>query len=165
MVKFCTMEVKVMKRKAIILFIILIMVIILLGVSLLSDNLLFYINYGVYLPNPSSVKTIYRFDYREGEDFFIWSYNDSKFMKAISKKEFNKINDSNIDFVNKQISEYYYQLNDDERKRFEKHTSLDKLLNTNNYYFCVISSENKNTFALLIADTEEQKIYYFNAVN
>jgi hypothetical protein len=80
-----------MKKIRIIILLILILVIsfIVIDAKIDHNNILLKINWDIWLSKPNNVEIIYNFDYREGDDFEIWTYNDSKIDSIKENKIFN----------------------------------------------------------------------------
>lgn len=153
------------------IFLISIIIIIFIIVAFVFSNIIsfgegiaLYINHGVWIPKPDKVQGIYRYDFREGEDFSIWSYSNDKFEKVISKKYFEKINENSIDKMTEKIVEYYDRLDSNEKSKFDEWVIISELINTNNYYLYKESPKDSRTFFVIIANVKENKLYYFNAV-
>lgn len=144
---------------------IIICVFLILGVYLLwsNDNRnMLFLNWKIYVPKPNKIDSIYRFEYREGNDLEIWYYKDDKFKKIISRNDFNKITLKNINTVNKLIENYYDRLNEVEKSKFNKRLDKKKILLKNNYYF--YKEENRDSFLIIIADSENNMLYLFTSI-
>ena len=130
------------------------------------ENKELYLNWHVYLPKAKHVDTIYRFDYREGEDLSILTYSEKKFSKIISKKEFKPINQENLEIISRKVKEYYNILEDWEKELFDKNVDINQLLEItqNNFYLFKTSQIESRTYVILLASMEENKIYYLHAV-
>lgn len=87
-----------------------------------------YLNWKIQLPKPQEINTIYKYDYKEGEDFLIWVYSEKKMQKIISKKSFQKIEEKSLEEIKARISEYYNRLDDNEKKLFNDNVSINELL-------------------------------------
>lgn len=113
------------------------------------------------------LEKIFVYNYREGEDFLIWSYDDKKFSKVLIKNKFNVIGNQNVDLVKRILSNYYNRLDSNEKSLFEESVDIDLLVDKSNYYLYkerdTLIDEYKN-FVIVIARTDIKKIYYFNAI-
>jgi len=143
-----------------------VLIIFLLLTFLFTENIRigYLIDYGIYFPKPISMNNIYHFEFREGDDFDIWLYEESKFNKVISKKDFDLIVDENISDIKNKIIEYYNGLDKEEMKLFKEHANIDELVNKNNYYLYKVSKTDNKTFKIIIADSASKKLYFFNTV-
>lgn len=160
------------KNKKVIFSFILVIFIMLIFVMLnAGDNYqhIIYANWGVDFCTPKKLESIFMYDYREGEDFLIWSYDDDKFDKTLSKNKFSLISTENIKRVEQYLSEFYSRLDKKEKELFDKNVEVNSLIKPNNYYLYIdeikdyIAWENRN-FVIIIADFETRKMYYFNAI-
>ena len=98
-----------------------------------------YVNWNILLPKPNTIDVVFTFDYREGEDFVVWHYKDSK--KVVEEKNFNKIDDKNQIKVNSIIEKYYNKLDNKEKEKFNKKTSIENLSNLGNHYIYIGNDE------------------------
>lgn len=130
----------------------------------MSPTAVLFVNHGIVLPSPKSIDTVYRFDFREGEDLEIWLYNNKAFNKVISKKYFLKINEDNSVKVREFITKYYENLNVDEKEMFDENVDISSLVNSNNFYYLDIDKNDERTFLLILADVENKKLYFCNTV-
>lgn len=102
------------------------------------------VNNGVKLGKPSSVDVIYRYEFREGVDFYIFNYdNDKDIKKIIDKNGYTKITKDNVDDVTKHLEIYYNDLQGDNIEKFNKTTSISELTSIGNYY---LRSEDEEDF-------------------
>lgn len=131
-----------------------------------SENIELYLNWHIYLPKANHLDTIYRFKFREGEDFSILTYSSKRFEKIISKKRFKPINQENLEIISNKVTEYYNILDERERELFDRNVNINQLLdiNQNNLYLLQISPVEERTYIILLASISERKIYYLNAV-
>jgi len=148
-------------KKIIILFIIFLLVLI-FTINRFGQQFEVYINWKVYLPRPDNIDTIFKYDFRKGEDFLIWSYSKNKFTKITSSKRFNEIAKDNVELVTEKIIEYYNLLDDDEKNLFDKNANIEDLLKIGNYYLLKLRKNEKSDFLLIIGNIKEDKLYYFN---
>lgn len=139
----------------------------LLFVFIVSANPRFavFINHGIYLPKPETMTSVYNYAFRKGEDLDIWEYSEKNFNKVISKKYFYQINDNNIEDINEKVVNYYKELDGSEKKLFDKNIDINKIINANNYYFLKETTEDSQTFLIIIADSSNRKLYFFNMVD
>lgn len=78
-----------MKKKVILIIFALL---IYLYISLSGIQIEAYINWSIYLPKEKNIDTIYTYDYREGEDLLILTYNKANLKKVINKNKLILIN-------------------------------------------------------------------------
>ena len=83
------------------LFVFIIIKLVIISVSLVGCNnaTILKINWGLKVPNPKSIEVIYNFEYREGNDFEIWTYESSDVENMKDYDEFKIITEDNIDLV------------------------------------------------------------------
>lgn len=154
---------KIKKLLATVCIFILLIVIFLFFKSFNSICFEAYINHKILLWNPLNVETIYRYEFREGEDFYIFSYADDKDIKRIIKKnKFKKINQDNLKRIIKILNRYRDDLCEKEQKLFNKTTSISKLSTIGNYYFYVQDTKDNEDYFICILFPNDKKIYYFN---
>lgn len=130
-----------------------------------TENILLKINKGVSLPEPNTIEEIYRFDYKEGDDFEIWKYTDLNVKTIKNKKIFNIITSDNIEDVKKILTSYYNDLSYDEnlQTKFNEKFSIEDMVTEKNYY-ALLQEENSESYLLLYLNLETKELYYFNHV-
>ena len=154
---------KIKRLLAIVCILILLIVIFLFFKSFNSICFEAYINHKILLWNPLNVETIYRYEFREGEDFYIFSYaNDKDIKKIIEKNNFKKINKDNLKRVIKILTRYRDDLCEKELNLFDKNTNISKLSTIGNYYLYVDNREEDEDYSICIIFPLNKKIYYFN---
>lgn len=122
-----------------------------------------YINHKISLWKPLNVETIYRYEFREGEDFYIFSYaNDKDIKKIIKKNDFKRINQNNLKNTIKVLNRYRDDLCEKEQKLFDKNTNILELSTIGNYYLYVENRDNDDDYFICIIFPEDKKVYYFN---
>ena len=122
-----------------------------------------FVNQHLFLQKPLKICNIYRFDFREGEDFSIWSYSDDNFKKIVSSKKFKSIDKKDKKIVVDAMRKYYDRLDEKELDLYNKNCDCDKLINFKNYYY-LYEKANSDTFMIIIADSVFRKLYIFNSV-
>lgn len=125
------------------------------------DSVFLKINWGIYLPKPIKNNIIYRFDYKEGDDFEIWEYSNSKLEKVKSKNYFNVLTDTDINDVKNYINVYYEEINKEEKSKFNANFDINKIVVPGNYYALI---REENNYLLLLLDDIDNKIYYMNHI-
>ncbi len=145
-------------NKLILLMIMLIASVVFLESKLNVNNITLYINWKIFLPKPTSETTIFKYEYREGEDLRIWNYENNDNVPLFSKK-LDKIN--NINLVKTLIEKYYSYLNESEQELFKKNIDYDTILSTDNYYLYK-TENNERGMLILIFSEKEKKLYIFN---
>lgn len=130
----------------------------------INPRFVVFINNGIYLPKPETMTTIYRFNFKEGDDLNIWSYSEKRFNKLTSKGYLHKINDNNIEVIRKRVGDYYNGLTETEKKLFNENVNIDEIIIVNNYYFYKQSKEDDQTFLTIIADCSSKNLYFFDRV-
>lgn len=148
------------------LFKLLICIVVILNLLLIfkifnNHNTYLYINWKILLPEPSSVNNIYRYDFREGEDFIVWNYNSDKDSLAVTKK-LQKMDD--IKKVNELLIEYYSYLDDENKNKFSSNIDFNIILNDDNYYLYKTENNNRHKL-LLIFVPKYSNLYIFNVVH
>ncbi len=123
-----------------------------------------WINNGIWLPKPLEIKDIYHYEFRAGEDFSIWIYDEENFNKGISKSYFKRITEDNIERLKDKLTEYYHRLDDDETKLFDENVNLKNLPLIGNHFLFKSSKQDEKTFILIITDSATNSLYFFNAV-
>ncbi len=151
------MKTKSLKKKiaiatAAILIIISLLILLVIWEVINSYRFNMYVNWNILLPKPNNIDVVFKFDYREGEDFAVWHYKDTK--KVVEEKKFNKIDDKNQIKVNSIIEKYYNKLDNKEKEKFNKNTSIECLSNLENHY---IYMGNDERYLLMIE--YDNKIY------
>ncbi|MDO5393341.1 MAG: hypothetical protein Q4F33_01970 [Mycoplasmatota bacterium] len=151
------MEKKSLKKIFIIVTVAILIIIFLLILSvtwevLNSYRFNMYVNWNILLPKPNNINVVFKFDYREGEDFVVWHYKDTK--KVVEEKKFNKIDEKNQTKVKSIIEKYYNKLDNKEKEKFNKNISIECLSNLENYY---IHMGNDERYLLMIE--YDNKIY------
>ena len=125
----------------------------------LFPNLLIFINWGVYLPVPTKVEEIYTYDWREGNDLYIFSYSKRKYDKLIDK--FTEINSDNVDEINEILSDYYEILDYNKRCMYDNNVywvnNKSKLIG--NYFYTKKDLNREKGGMIIIAENEANKIY------
>lgn len=152
------------------LFVFIIIKLIIISVSLVGCNnaAILKINWGLKVPNPKSIEVIYNFEYREGNDFEIWTYESSDVENMKDYDEFKIITEDNIDLVKGFFKKYYDDLSYNEEKisQFEENFSIESEIKEDNYYVLIKDDEGTigEDFLLLYLDVENNKVYYFASV-
>lgn len=126
-----------------------------------------YINYGVSLHKPLNIDTIYRYSFGEGEDFYIFNYeNDKDIEKIIQKNGFKKITESNLEEITKVLNIYHNDLCEKELSIFDKTTNISNLTKIGNYYLYSndMNMKDDNHYSIQIIYPKERKVYHF-AIN
>lgn len=144
--------------KLILSIVVICIIIILINLNFNVSNITLYINWKILLPKPSSETTIFKYEYREGEDLEIWHYTSENNIYDLSKK-MNKIND--INEIKSILEKYYSYLNEEEKIKFKSSVDYDSILDTNNYYLYK-KENNEKRMLLLIFSENSKKLYMFN---
>lgn len=122
-----------------------------------------YINHKVSLWNPTNIETIYRYNFREGEDFYIFSYdNDKDIKKIIQKNKFKMINQSNLNSNIRILNMYRADLCEKELELFDKTTNISELSKIGNYYLYKEDIEDDEDYFICIISPIDKKVFYFN---
>lgn len=129
---------------------------------LLGERLELLLNWNLYFAKPIEIEKKYKYTYSEGDDFYIWSYNSKMYQKIVSKKLL-KIEKSNIDFVNEKILNYHNRLDNREIKILETSINLEDLITIDNHYL-FLEKDNGDDFLIIIANSDNNKLYIFNSV-
>ncbi len=95
-----------------------------------------------FLPTSKS-KSIYLYEFGEGEDFYIFNYNSDEIKKVIKKNNFKKIKVDNENEVKQLLTKYREDLCEKELKLFDKITSISELSTIGNYYLYLELKEKK----------------------
>jgi hypothetical protein len=151
------------------IFIIIGIILISMGlVSRCNNAMLLEINWELRVPNPKSIEVIYNFEYREGNDFEIWTYDSSDIEDMKEYDKFKIITEGNIDLVKGFFKKYYDDLSYDEEKisKFKENFSIENEIKEDNYYLLIKDDEGTidEDFLLLYLDVENNKVYYFASV-
>ena len=154
-----------MKKRWVVVILVL-MIILIITSKVDMNNLLLKMNWGIFLQKPNKVDIIYRFDYKEGDDFEIWTYNKLRINKIIDNNKFELITSKNIEEIKDIFNSYYNTLsyNEERQKQFKSHFYIDKMIVENNYFSITYGNEDRNNFLLLLIDTKDNKLYYFNHI-
>lgn len=157
-----------MKKIMKIIFLILILIITCIVVIKAQPNdILLRVNWNVSVLKPDEVEGIYRFDYREGDDFQIWKYSDSKLKELKENKIFTLISEDTTESAKDIFNSHYNDLsyNEDLQMKFNERFSIDDMVVENNYY-ALLENEEKNPgcYLLLLINTKTNELYYFNHI-
>ncbi len=118
--------------------------------------------YNVIINRPSKVKKVYKYELRDGIDFYIWSYSIEDF-ESNTKNNMTKITKNNIN----QLTDYYLPLlnsyfkNNKEFSRIAYWNSENELID--NYF--LLKEINARKKVLMIADNESYNVYVFFIIN
>lgn len=118
-------------------------------------------NYKIELLPPLDKKTIYSFDFGEGEDFSILTYNSKIIKKIIDNNDFYKINSENHYEVEKILVRYQEDLCKKERNLFDQTINILDLTVKGNYYLYLESNIDKDDYFILIINPKTHLLYYF----
>lgn len=122
-----------------------------------------YVNHNVSLWNPLNVETVYRYEFGEGEDFYIFNYaSDKDIRKIIKKNNFKKITKDNLKNTIKILNKYRDDLCEKELKLFDRTVNISELSTIGNYYLYVEGIEDDGDYCIGIIFPKDKKIYYFN---
>lgn len=122
----------------------------------------YLINEGIKLSRPKKEEEKFLVDYREGEEFVILRYDEKnikkiKNIKNISNENiFKKITKENIEEVSERTNYFYRELNNREKKIFDKSITITELTQYGNYY--VLHEKNKCNYSLTIIYKND--VYY-----
>lgn len=127
-----------------------------------------YVNYDVLLSRPLDVSEIYRYEFGEGEDFYIFNYdNDKDIDKIIQKNDFEKITKKNLDEITKVLGIYRDDLCERELSLFDATTNISDLAKEGNYFLYDLDmeletdmKEDEHYFVEIIFP-KEKKVYHF----
>lgn len=117
-----------------------------------------YYNWHLLLKKPEVNKVIFEYEYRKGEDFEIWEYDDIN--QIISSNGFKKSTEKDDEFVRNILYRYYSQLDDTEKELFDKNTSTEELARATHYY--LYKERGSDEYILLIACPNNKKVYYLH---
>lgn len=123
-----------------------------------------YINNDVLLSKPLNVDEIYSYEFGEGEDFYIFNYNnDNEINTLIRHNDFKKITKNNLENVTKVLNMYRDDLCEKELSLFDKTTNISELTKIGNYYLYPkdIDMVDDDYFVQIIFP-EQKKVYHFN---
>lgn len=125
-----------------------------------------YINNDVLLSKPLNVDEIYSYEFGEGEDFYIFNYDNNKEINRIIQcNGFKKIAKSNLEEITKVLNMYRNDLCEKELNIFNKTISISELTKIGNYYLYSenidLEDDNDDYFVQIIF-TEQKKVYHFN---
>ena len=150
-----------MKKRIIMFCTFIIIVFIIIFKIINNPNFPIFINWKLYLSSPSNEETIYEYDWREGEDFYIWYYRKLKV-----NKKFTKIDKNNIKAVLEKFENYYDRLDGTEKTLLLKNIywnfDYEKNPLINNYYFYKEDDDSKDLI-LIITDLNNNKLYIFQS--
>lgn len=153
-----------MRRKYMISLAIILIVVCIIIIFLNNHRITLHINWKIYLPKPQKIDIIYNFQYREGEDLEIWKYDEKDIKKITNKEIFKNIDETNKEFIQQKLKEYYEILNDTNKQLFNDNVNTLSLLDKSNY-FAYISKENDiRTWLLLIINSKTNEMYYFSNI-
>lgn len=153
-----------MRKKYLIILLTIIIVMITIYMFLSIPTVVLYINWKVQLPNPQKIDALYNYEFREGEDLEIWSYNKEKTEKIVNSGIFKIIDEQNKDFIMKKINNHYNILNDTEKILFNNNVDLESLLTEENYFFYSDKGHDNMTWVLLVLDYKNNDLYYINNI-
>lgn len=108
-----------------------------------------------FLPTLKS-KSIYLYEFGEGEDFYIFNYNSDEIKKVIKKNNFKKIKVDNENEVKQLLTKYREDLCEKELKLFDKTTSISELSTIGNYYLYL--ELKKKNYTICIGDILNNKV-------
>ena len=132
-----------------------------------NESDLLKMNWDVTLSQPKEVETIYRYEYREGDDFEIWKYTEEKAQLIKENDSFEVISEDNISIVEERMEEYYSGLNDGDKTSFNNNFSAEDVIKSGNYYCIKVKNEDiswNKSFLILVLDVESNNLYYFNHI-
>lgn len=121
-----------------------------------------YINWNIILPRCKNVREVFRFDYREGQDFVIYEFNDRSVV--IDSLKMMKITVDNNEEVKNIIDDYYGNLHGDEKDKFDNEILLDNLYSYDNYYLYLEDEDDKRNYVILIL-CPNNKLYELHNVD
>ncbi len=117
-----------------------------------------YINNGVLLSKTKNVEEIYSYEFREGEDFYIFHYDREKDIKRIiQKNRFKKITNNNLDKITKVLNSYRNDLCEKELSLFDKTTNIQDLAKIGNYYLYTKDELDDDDYFIQILFPKEKK--------
>ncbi len=122
-----------------------------------------YINHHVLLSKPLNVEEIYHYEFREGEDFYIFNYdNDKQINTIIQHNDFKKITKNNLEKI-KVLNMYHNDLCEKELKLFDQTINISELTEPRNYFLYSedIDLEDDDYFVQIISP-KQKKLYHFN---
>lgn len=108
-----------------------------------------FINENIKLPKPISEQTKFLAEYREGEDFVIFKYNEKSINKIINENKFQKVDANNIDKLKNKVKYFYNQLDKKNKFIFDNSVTMSKLTKYGNYYILNERSECKYSILIL----------------
>lgn len=117
-----------------------------------------YINWSIKLPKYKNKHEVFRFDYREGNDFIVLEYE--KIDSLIHSEDFIKISEDNVYDLKVIMDRYYSNLNRKEKEKFDNKINIGFLYNEENYY---LFKEEPRRFIIIIA-CQDDKAYIFESV-
>lgn len=105
-----------------------------------------YTNWNIVLPKCKNSKEVFRYEYRKGQDFIIYDFKKQE--KVIDSLNMKKITINNQERIKSIINDYYDDLAEDEKNKFDNEVELDYLYNTDNYYLYL--EDDRNNYVILI---------------
>ncbi|SHJ13811.1 hypothetical protein SAMN02745163_01397 [Clostridium cavendishii DSM 21758] len=125
------------------------------------DKLDLAINWSINIPMPQNSTTIFAFDFKEGQDFKIWTLNEKSIKKIIKNPLWNEINNSNIKDINNKCLKFSNLLDEKEQEKYKSAVGMDVLNVKTGQYFLYKSQKNKpDNYIFLILDKDRNKVYY-----
>lgn len=115
------------------------------------------------LSKPLNVEEIYHYEFREGEDFYIFNYdNDKQINTIIQHNDFKKITKNNLEKI-KVLNMYHNDLCEKELKLFDQTINISELTEPRNYFLYSedIDLEDDDYFVQIISP-KQKKLYHFN---
>ena len=118
-------------------------------------------NHKITLLPPLKDDTIYERKFSEGEDFYIFDYEEDSINKIIETNYFEKITEENIEEVNQILKRYQDDLCEKERKLFDKTITISELSVIGNYYRYLQLDDDEDDYFVFIIFPNNNKLYSF----
>lgn len=121
-----------------------------------SHSLLLRINWGIYLPEPKEVETVFTYDGRDGEEFEIWRYAAS----FSPKEKMESVTAGSIYHARLAFENFRDDLSyDNERLRLFDQNFVEQI-KEGDYWKKVTDSTKPNCYLLLYYDVSHHLLYY-----
>lgn len=124
-----------------------------------------YINHHVLLSKPLNVEEIYHYEFGEGEDFYIFNYdNDKQINTIIQHNDFKKITKNNLEKITKVLNMYHNDLCEKELNLFDRKINISELTKPGNYFLYSedIALKDDDHYFVQIIFPKQKKLYHFN---
>lgn len=140
------------------------LIIIILNI-VIDEKMLLEKNWGIDIPKAQKVEVIYKYEFRDGQDFEKWYYKKEDINKIITNNKFQYISTQNKELVIERLNNYYEVLDDEEKKLFENNIDIESIVQEKNFFSLIIRDDDKRNWALLLLDCQLNILYYFCTIS